>query len=733
MPTRPIDVVLHKLPSAQRRGSGWVAKCPGHRDRMPSLKVDVDASGKVLLYCHAGCDTPKVVTAMGLRLSDLMPEDGPAFDPFKAGHVPAGGRPSLRVVGNTALKASSEVAAYFEEDPAGVVAQKANPQAWPVVKRYPYVDADGVLLFEVLRKEAPDGSGKVFTQEQPDGTRGLKGIDARPLYRLPAVLTAVEHGTPILLVEGEKDVETAETLGWVATTNVGGASGWKPEHVHALVNADVVLLPDNDEPGRKWAQTVADSLVGFAKRIRIVALPRVERKGDLTDWVAMGGTSTGLSGLVLKAKDWRAGDPIPEQERPSKFRVYRADELVALPPASWLVDGMLPTDALAALVGPSGKGKTFLTIGLACAVATGSEWMGQPVEQAGPVLYIAAEGTAGLRQRVQAWVAHHGAPPDLPLYFICETVNFLEDGDVAEVMRAMAALPQPPRLIIVDTLHRAMPGGDENSAKDVGLVVTHADELRRESGATVLIVHHSKKDADVERGSTALRGACDTLLMLRDDEGTKSLHCDKQKDAQDFTPITLDLVATHGSCVVEVVKAGEETERIADPMQLKPNERIALKALEDAAVGAGLTSTEWEKVSSIASRSFYRVKAALVRAELVTEGGRGGRFQVSAAGRAALSYCQSTANVTAKLLPKDGEKTTKPGGYRAPLKGGSNIPSPVVGSGSGSGSNVGEFRRGPQTRAVRPTSGGRSGRDAAADPPEWVTEWRDFDAAEIPA
>ena len=705
MPERPIERVLGKLPSAQKRGDGWVAKCPGHRDRMPSLKIDLAPDGKVLLHCHAGCPTTQVVAGMGLELGDLMPDDVPAFSPHRAGHVGAT-RPVGGIVGNTALKLEPT----SEPTPA---------RAWPVTKKYPYVDADGQPVFEVWRMEAPDGSGKKFTQVQPDGTYGLKGIGRRPLYRLPAVLTAVQHGKPILLVEGEKDVDTAEQLGWVATTNCGGASAWKPEYVEVLTNADVVLVPDNDDAGRKWAQVVAESLVGFAKRVRIVALPMVPAKGDLTDWVALGGTDKALGGLIVKAPAWRPGDPIPEQERPSRFRVYRADELVALPPASWLVQDMLPCDALAALVGPSGKGKTFLTLGLACAVSTGTPWLGHEVGPSGPVLYIAAEGTAGLRQRVQAWVQTHQAPADLPLYFICETVNFLENGDVAEVLRAMAALPAPPRLVVVDTLHRAMPGGDENSAKDVGLVITHADQLRRECGCTVLIVHHAKKDADVERGSTALRGACDTLLMLRDDEGVRALHCEKQKDAQDFPPLSLVFTEAHGSMVVDAAAPGADQERVADPMHLRPNERLALAALDDAGVGAGLSSTEWEKSAGVASRSFYRVKAALIRAELVQESGRGGKFLVSAAGKHALRYCQVTAKVTANSLPNTSSFDTKtPRGDHPPLKGGVNPP--LVGVQGGSAVGSGSKSNTTRTRTRSPL------------PPEWVTEPREFSEDEIP-
>lgn len=724
MSTSPIDRVLSKLPSAQRRGDGWVAKCPGHRDRMPSLKVDVGEDGRALLHCHAGCDLSRIVDAMGLAARDLMPDAAPTFDPMRAGH-----RPALTVMKPTPKREESTTPA-------------SNPQAWPVTKTYPYTDADGVLLFEVLRKEAPDGSGKVFTQRQPDGTWGLKGLTARPLYRLPAVVTAVQDGQPILLVEGEKDVETAESLGWVATTNVGGASGWKPEHVAALENADVVLLPDNDEPGRKWAQTVADSIVGTAKRVRIVALPRVDAKGDLTDWVALGGTSEQLAGLIIKAPAWRPGDPIPTQAAPSRFRVYRADELVALPPASWLVDGLLPTDALAALVGPSGKGKTFLTIDLACAVATGTAWLNHEVGPSGPVLYIAAEGTAGLRQRVQAWVTEHHAPADLPLYFICETVNFMERGDVDHVLRAMAAMPAPPRLVIVDTLHRAMPGGDENSAKDVGIVITHADVLRRESSGTVLIVHHTKKDADIERGSTALRAACDTLLLLRDEETVRTLAVDKQKDAAQAEPIPLRFYEAHGSLLVKAATmSAAAMERAADPLALTNNERMALAALLDAGGSDGLSVTEWVDASQVVKRSLHYAKAALERAGLVAKtGGRGAPYKITAEGRNALHFAMDKGSEVQRSAMQVQENRDKPFALRAknslegdtPLKGGV----PPLNRGSASANIVAPA---PRTRPPfgrgRPTDA-PSGRDRAAGPdgpPPRVTEWREFEAWEIPA
>ena len=704
MASKAVELVLSKLPSVKRMGDGWNAKCPAHRDRAPSLKLDQGADGRALIRCHAGCTTEAIVAAMGLSLRDLMPEtaDALAFSPSKAGHTPR-----LQVVGNTALKAEPELAR----------------EKWPEVCRYDYTDADGVLQFQVVRLEAPDKSGKRFLQQQPNGVWGLKGIEHRPLFRLPSVREAVARGDVIVIVEGEKDVLTAEGLGWAATTNCGGASAWKPEHADVLRGADVVVIPDNDEPGRKWAETVATSVVSVAKRVRVIALPRVPSKGDLTDWVQLGGTSDALGGLIVKAPAWAVGDPIPEPPAPSRFRVYRADELINLPPASWLVEDVLPTDALAALVGPSGKGKTFVTLDLSCSIATGRRWLGHRSIPAAPVLYIAAEGTAGLRARVAAWIAEHGQPAaGLPVYFICETVNLLEPQDVDHVIRAMAALPQPPALVIVDTLHRAMPGGDENSAKDVGLVITNADRVRRAVGCTVLMVHHSKKDADIERGSTSLRAACDTLLMLRDDEGSRSLTCEKQKDAADFAPHVLDFRPVHGSVIVALASGTNgETERTADPYNLSANERQALIALADAGIGAGLTSTEWTIASGVTPRSFYRVKAALIRAGLVSDGsGRGSRYSVTSTGLASL-------RVTATVTAKNGENDVAGSGSNfssgtvggGPLKG----PSPLT-TVRNTGSIGDRKSRGSVSASPTRRRGGPVG------PPAWVVEPREFDDAE---
>lgn len=169
------------------------------------------------------------------------------------------------------------------------------------VAAYSYTDAAGHLLYQVVRFKPKD-----FRQRRPDGTGGwvwsMKGVE-RVLYRLPQVLGAVRDGHTIYMAEGEKGVDALTRLGVVATCSPGGANKWRAEYGHPLANADVVLLPYNDPPGREHAASVAKALQGIASRVRVLELPELPPKGDLADWIAAGGTAARLEELTAKAAD----------------------------------------------------------------------------------------------------------------------------------------------------------------------------------------------------------------------------------------------------------------------------------------------------------------------------------------------------------------------------------------------------------------------------------------------
>jgi RecA/RadA recombinase len=318
-----------------------------------------------------------------------------------------------------------------------------------------------------------------------------------------------------------------------------------------------------------------------------------------------------------------------------RFRLLSDVDLEQLPPIEFLVEGVLPTAGLGAIYGPPSAGKSFLALDMACSVATGTTWLGRRTV-AGSVVYVAAEGSAGLRQRVAAWKTRQGITGiSIPVYFVTEPANLLTASDMAALMLAFEGLSAPPVLVIIDTLHRSMPGGDENSAKDVGLVIEHADRLRRLTQAAVLLVHHTAKGSDLERGSSSLRGAVDALLFAKNEDGRRELRCEKAKDWAPFPAIPFDLIPVDASCVVSAAESGDSygVDAITPPM------RQALTILSRDFGGKGATSSAWMKASEMSDATFYRTRGALVREGYVTEPtqSRGGIYRATESGRSTVA------------------------------------------------------------------------------------------------
>jgi Protein of unknown function (DUF3631) len=178
-----------------------------------------------------------------------------------------------------------------------------------ILATYDYTDESGALLFQVVRL-APKG----FRQRRPNGKRGWTwslGDTRRVLYRLPEVRDAVARGRTVLIVEGEKDADNLRGLGVTATCNPGGANKWRTEYNESLHGADVVIIGDNDEPGRAHVAHVASSLHGVARRVRVLDLgkvwPACPPKGDISDWIEAGGTAEALNAVMEGLPEWTPG------------------------------------------------------------------------------------------------------------------------------------------------------------------------------------------------------------------------------------------------------------------------------------------------------------------------------------------------------------------------------------------------------------------------------------------
>lgn len=308
-------------------------------------------------------------------------------------------------------------------------------------------------------------------------------------------------------------------------------------------------------------------------------------------------------------------------DRP-RFRLFTDREIEALPPVEWLLAPLMPEGGLTVLYGPPGAGKSFLALDWAAAIARGVTWKGCAVRR-GIVVYTAADGGQGLQQRVAAYRTAHEVTGSTDAYYVLQAVNLLELSDVTrflddaerELTRLREFDDQYPALFVFDTVARSMAGGDENSTQDMGRVVANADLIRARMKAAVLLVHHTGKMGDAERGSSALRGAADAMFALKNEDGALLLECTKQRDAAPAEPVRLRLIRQGESCVVEPDE-GQPREGLA-PTHRKLLE-TALGVSQDGETSASILT----EVSGLSKAAVYRGLKQMIDLRYITKRGR---------------------------------------------------------------------------------------------------------------
>lgn len=385
------------------------------------------------------------------------------------------------------------------------------------IKEYDYVNEHGEVLYQVCRQMNPKG----FFQRRPDSKGGwINKLDdvRRVLYRLPELLKADASST-VFICEGEKDSDSLAERGLIATTNAGGAEKWRYEYNEAFRGRSVVVLPDNDEPGRKHAEQVAKSLNGFASNVRIVELPNLPEKGDVSDWLAAGGTVEELKEIISnEANNEATAAPT------NTVLIQSAAELLAreLPEPKYAVNGLL-SEGVTIFAGKPKLGKSWLGLGMAIAVASGGRVLGAiPVKQ-GDVLYLALEdGERRLQERLQKVLGDDSAPKRLNLATEWKRLN---EGGLQDLEEWLKGNPDA-RLVVIDTLKRVRQRGrvnaqlydiDYESVEPLGV-------LARKYGISVVVIHHTRKAVsedplDLISGSFGLTGSADGALILKRGRG----------------------------------------------------------------------------------------------------------------------------------------------------------------------------------------------------------------------
>lgn len=360
-----------------------------------------------------------------------------------------------------------------------------------IEKIYPYKDEKENLVYEMVRFEP-----KKFRPRRPDGKGGYiwgLGNVRRVLYRLPEILKARKDEL-VFIVEGEKDVESLETLGFLATCNpLGVGGGWRKEYSEYLIDLSVVIIPDNDSPGRQHAGKAATALLGKVKSVKILELEGLLEKGDVSDWIAAGGKSEELLKLAQQAEEWTPTEsPNPP---PINSRGDGAIELISLgslrEPEKYvprLLDGRLIEGQPTILYGDGAQGKSLLAQAIAIGIASGAGLAGHKLPQ-GPVLYLDWELSVEPQLR-RAYDIARGMGLDKPPR---DLLYFAPTKPLGSYVPQLKRLIQDYSiiLIVIDSFGLAL--GDRLDAPEV---IMSAFSSIKELKASILIVDHQAKLQD---------------------------------------------------------------------------------------------------------------------------------------------------------------------------------------------------------------------------------------------
>lgn len=446
------------------------------------------------------------------------------------------------------------------------LAQKMLGKGFEPEALHVYNDASGRPLFWRIRaRNAKNGekwirpmhiNGQGFELGEPRFEHG------KPLYNLD--LLAKQPQATVWLLEGEKPCDWLRAAfehlgvsnGHVPTTSGGATSAaradWSP-----LRGRHVVLWPDNDGPGTQYGRAAAAELSKIGATVEVIDAAKLGLPvgGDVVDWHEAHQDATmadlgGLPRLTPKsnaAQEHNAPSPSPDRGESAPhllehgFWVRDAKLTTALP---YVVKGLFGKGQIIVVWGQPGSGKSFAMTALACAVGAGVPWCGRRTKR-GTVIYVAAESArAYIENRVFALCREWPAVANADVLIVPVALDLLhaERGDVDRVIETAKLLTREVgevALIVVDTLSVTMGGGNENN-EDMAQYVLNVLQIRAETGAAVLLIHHGGKDESRGmRGHTALLAAIDAELAVEWTPGQREriLRVGKLRDGPGFTDL----------------------------------------------------------------------------------------------------------------------------------------------------------------------------------------------------
>ena len=330
MPTAK-EIASHLEKARLNSDGSFTARCPAHNDRTPSLSISDGEDNVVLWHCHAGCSQDAVYEAM-LRVGAVKQHKVSEY--------------------------SSDIA--FRPD-------------YPNPRQHIYRDQNGTPVFVVDRLPDPDG-GKTFRQH---GLNSHNSHNMDGVTRLPYQLHHWHSHESIIVVEGEQGVEALNRAGYPATCNPGGAGNWQQELNEHFAGKHVILIPDNDDPGRKHMASVAEKLTGIAASITTADICKnLNDKDDIVQWIQRNDIRTLISQI-------RPSDPAKES-----LAAWLKKEI---PPRDYLMGTVMCTTSRWMIYAPTGLGKTLFALNMATAIAAGKDFLNWKGGRPCRVLYIDGE------------------------------------------------------------------------------------------------------------------------------------------------------------------------------------------------------------------------------------------------------------------------------------------------------------------------------------------------------
>lgn len=431
-PDEPDGDLFSRIVAALGATKPEMFKCHAHDDQKKSLSV-FEGDGRLMVRCHAGCTAQEIAQALGVW--------------------------------------------------------KTTRSKRTIVATYDYTDELGTLLFQSVRYDPKDFRQRRFEPGHPDADREghvwkLDGV-RRVLYRLPDILKAAKAGRTVYVVEGEKDVHALESLGLPATCNAGGAAAkWREEYSAALKGAKVVIIPDNDEPGRKHARAVEASLKAHGIPVTVLHLDGLPEHGDVSNWMDQ---KDSWSPEQFRSELEQLASAASEPKAPALSGVRRMSE-VEMRPIEWLWPGRIPKGKIVYLEGPAGVGKSTLTLDLAARVTTGRAMPGEAVgTMPATVLVLGLEDDIGdtMRPRLEA-----AGGDSSRVLVLAEPERYVGNlSAVCDLLRASGA-----SLLILDPLNTFIPQTkNRNDDVEVRAQMAPLQVVLQETGASIIAIRHYGK------------------------------------------------------------------------------------------------------------------------------------------------------------------------------------------------------------------------------------------------